>query len=100
MLRRPRAVRQSQLLLLDYHPMYWRRSSCRKWSWLALGGRLLREEGLAAIVSSQHAQKILPITARALISIAGGSCMKSATPPLLADSARSSFSLGVTTPRA
>ena len=34
---------------------------------LAALARLLREEGLAAIVVEQHAQKILPITDRALI---------------------------------
>ena len=46
-------------------PRGWRRSSCRScWPRCA---RLLREEGLAAIIVEQHAQKILPITDRALI---------------------------------
>jgi len=39
---------------------------------LAALGRTAREEGLAARIVEQHAQKILPITDRALISSAEG----------------------------
>ena len=53
---------------------------------LAALARLLREEGLAAIIVEQHAQKILPITDRALILERGRVVHESASAALLADS--------------
>ena len=52
---------------------------------LAALARLLREEGLAAIVVEQHAQKILPITDRALILERGRVVHESASAALLAE---------------
>ena len=58
--------------------------------------RLLREEGLAAIIVEQHAQKILPITDRALILERGRVVHESASAALLADSGPLERFLGVT----
>jgi branched-chain amino acid transport system ATP-binding protein len=63
---------------------------------LAALARLLREEGLAAIVVEQHAQKILPITDRALILERGRVVHESASAALLADSGPLERFLGVT----
>ena len=63
---------------------------------LAALARLLREEGLAAIVVEQHAQKILPITDRALILERGRVVHENASAALLADSGPLERFLGVT----
>jgi branched-chain amino acid transport system ATP-binding protein len=63
---------------------------------LAALARLLREEGLAAIVVEQHAQKILPITDRELILERGRVVHESASAALLADSGPLERFLGVT----
>jgi branched-chain amino acid transport system ATP-binding protein len=63
---------------------------------LAAITRLLREEGLAAIVVEQHARKILPITDRAVILERGRIVHESASAALLADSAPLERLLGVT----
>jgi branched-chain amino acid transport system ATP-binding protein len=63
---------------------------------LAALARLLREEGLAAIVVEQHAQKILPITDRALILERGRVVHEGASAALLADSGPLERFLGVT----
>ena len=62
---------------------------------LAALARLLREEGLAAIVVEQHAQKILPITDRALILERGRVVHESDSADLLADSGPLARFLGV-----
>jgi branched-chain amino acid transport system ATP-binding protein len=58
--------------------------------------RLLREEKLAAIIVEQHAQKILPITDRALILERGRIAHQSDSAALLADPAPLERFLGVT----
>lgn len=63
---------------------------------LAAIARLLREEGLAAIVVEQHARKILPITDRAVILERGRIVHESASAALLADPAPLERLLGVT----
>ncbi|SEP10197.1 branched-chain amino acid transport system ATP-binding protein [Rhodospirillales bacterium URHD0017] len=63
---------------------------------LAALTRLLREEKLAAIIVEQHAQKILPITQRALILERGRIVHQSESAALLADPAPLERFLGVT----
>jgi branched-chain amino acid transport system ATP-binding protein len=63
---------------------------------LAALTRLLREEKLAAIIVEQHAQKILPITDRALILERGRIVHQSDSATLLADPAPLERFLGVT----
>jgi branched-chain amino acid transport system ATP-binding protein len=63
---------------------------------LAALTRLLREEKLAAIIVEQHAQKILPITDRALILERGRIVHQSDCAALLADPAPLERFLGVT----
>ena len=63
---------------------------------LAALTRLLREEKLAAIIVEQHAQKILPITDRALILERGRIVHQSDSAALLADPAPLERFLGVT----
>jgi branched-chain amino acid transport system ATP-binding protein len=63
---------------------------------LAALTRLLREEKLAAIIVEQHAQKILPITDRALILERGRIVHHSESAALLADPAPLERFLGVT----
>jgi branched-chain amino acid transport system ATP-binding protein len=63
---------------------------------LATLARLFRKEKLAAIIVEQHAQKILPITDRALILERGRVVHESASAALLADSAPLERFLGVT----
>jgi branched-chain amino acid transport system ATP-binding protein len=63
---------------------------------LAALARLLREEGLAAIIVEQHAQKILPITDRALILERGRIVHQGTSAALLADGAPLERFLGVT----
>jgi branched-chain amino acid transport system ATP-binding protein len=63
---------------------------------LAALTRLLREEKLAAIIVEQHAQKILPITQRALILERGRIVHQSDSAALLADPAPLELFLGVT----
>jgi len=58
--------------------------------------RLLREEKLAAIIVEQHAQKILPITDRAVILERGRIVHQSASAALLSDTAPLERYLGVT----
>jgi len=62
-----------------------------------LGGltRLLREEGLAAIIVEQHARKILPITGRALILERGRVVHQGTSAALLRDPAPLDRFLGV-----
>jgi branched-chain amino acid transport system ATP-binding protein len=59
-------------------------------------GRLLREEGLAAIIVEQHARKVLPITDRALILDRGRIVHHGSSAALLSDSAPLERFLGVT----
>jgi branched-chain amino acid transport system ATP-binding protein len=63
---------------------------------LAALTRLFREEKLAAIIVEQHAQKILPITQRALILERGRIVHQSDSAALLADPAPLERFLGVT----
>ncbi len=63
---------------------------------LAALTRLFREDKLAAIIVEQHAQKILPITDRALILERGRIVHQSDSPALLADPAPLERFLGVT----
>jgi len=63
---------------------------------LAALTRLLREEKLAAIIVEQHAQKILPITQRALILERGRIVHQSDSAALLVDPAPLERFLGVT----
>ena len=63
---------------------------------LAALTRLFREEKLAAIIVEQHAQKILPITDRALILERGRIVHQSPSSALLADAAPLERFLGVT----
>ena len=63
---------------------------------LAALTRLLREEKLAAIIVEQHAQKILPITDRALILERGRIVHQSDSAALLADPVPLERFLGVT----
>ena len=63
---------------------------------LAALARLFREERLAAIIVEQHAQKILPITHRALILERGRIVHQSDSAVLLADPAPLERFLGVT----
>jgi branched-chain amino acid transport system ATP-binding protein len=63
---------------------------------LAALTRLLREESLAAIIVEQHAQKILPITDRALILERGRIVHQGDSAALLADPAPLERFLGVT----
>jgi branched-chain amino acid transport system ATP-binding protein len=63
---------------------------------LAALARLLREEGLSAIMVEQHAQKILPITDRALILERGRVVHQGTSAGLLADAAPLERFLGVT----
>ena len=58
--------------------------------------RLFREEKLAAIIVEQHAQKILPITDRAVILERGRLVHQSASAALLSDPATLERHLGVT----
>ena len=58
--------------------------------------RLFREQNLAAIIVEQHAQKILPITDRALILERGRIVHQSGSATLLADPAPLERFLGVT----
>jgi branched-chain amino acid transport system ATP-binding protein len=58
--------------------------------------RLFREEKLAAIIVEQHAQKILPITDRAVILERGRIVHQSASAALLSDPAPLEHYLGVT----
>ncbi len=58
--------------------------------------RLFREEKLAAIIVEQHAQKILPMTDRALILERGRVAHQGASADLLADPAPLERFLGVT----
>jgi branched-chain amino acid transport system ATP-binding protein len=64
---------------------------------LAALARLFREEGLSAIIVEQHAQKILPITDRAVILDRGRIVHQAASAVLLADPAPLERFLGVTT---
>jgi len=64
---------------------------------LAALARLFREEGLSAIIVEQHAQKILPITDRAVILERGRIVHQDASATLLADRAPLERFLGVTT---
>jgi branched-chain amino acid transport system ATP-binding protein len=59
-------------------------------------GRLLREEGLAAIIVEQHARKVLPITDRALILDRGRVAHHGSSAALLSDAAPLEQFLGVT----
>jgi len=63
---------------------------------LAALARLFREESLAAIIVEQHAQKILPITDRALILERGRIVHQSASAALLDDRGPLDRFLGVT----
>ena len=63
---------------------------------LAALTRLLREEKLAAIIVEQHAQKVLPITDRALILERGRIVHQSDSATLLADPSPLERFLGVT----
>jgi branched-chain amino acid transport system ATP-binding protein len=63
---------------------------------LAALARLFREEGLAGIIVEQHAQKVLPITDRAVILERGRIVSESASAALLADPAPLERFLGVT----
>src|SRR5262249_10258779 len=63
---------------------------------LAALARLLREEGLSAIMVEQHAQKILPITNRALILERGRIVHQGTSAGLLADATPLERFLGVT----
>jgi branched-chain amino acid transport system ATP-binding protein len=63
---------------------------------LAALSRLFREEKLAAIIVEQHAQKILPMTDRALILERGRIVHQGASADLLADPAPLERFLGVT----
>jgi branched-chain amino acid transport system ATP-binding protein len=63
---------------------------------LAALTRLRREERLSAIIVEQHAQKILPITDRALILARGRIVHQGASAALLADAASLERFLGVT----
>jgi branched-chain amino acid transport system ATP-binding protein len=58
--------------------------------------RLFREERLAALIVEQHAQKILPITDRALILERGRVVHQSTSAALLADPMPLERFLGVT----
>ncbi|WP_395712306.1 ABC transporter ATP-binding protein [Reyranella sp.] len=62
---------------------------------LAALGRLLREEGLSAIIVEQHARKVLPITDRALILDRGRIVHQGSSAALLADAAPLERFLGV-----
>jgi branched-chain amino acid transport system ATP-binding protein len=64
---------------------------------LAALARLIREEGLSAIIVEQHAQKILPITDRAVILDRGRIVHQDASAVLLTDSTPLERFLGVTT---
>ena len=64
---------------------------------LAALARLFREDALSAIIVEQHAQKVLPITDRAVILDRGRIVHQDATAALLADSAPLERLLGVTT---
>jgi branched-chain amino acid transport system ATP-binding protein len=63
---------------------------------LAALARLFREERLAAIIVEQHAQKILPITDRALILERGRIVHQSSSAALIADTTPLEHFLGVT----
>ncbi len=63
---------------------------------LAALARLFRTEGLAALIVEQHAQKILPITQRALILERGQIVHQGASSELLADTSLLERFLGVT----
>jgi branched-chain amino acid transport system ATP-binding protein len=63
---------------------------------LAALARLLRDEGLAALIVEQRAQKLLPITDRAVILERGRVVHQSASNALLADPAPLEHFLGVT----
>jgi branched-chain amino acid transport system ATP-binding protein len=63
---------------------------------LAALARLFREEGLSAIIVEQHAQKILPITDRALIFDRGRIVYQDASDALLTNPAPLDRFLGVT----
>jgi branched-chain amino acid transport system ATP-binding protein len=63
---------------------------------LAALARLFRNEGLAGIIVEQHAQKVLPITDRAVILERGRIVSESASAALLADPAPLERFLGVT----
>ena len=63
---------------------------------LAALTRLLREEKLAAIIVEQHAQKILPITDRAIVLDRGRILFEASSASLLADGAPLERYLGVT----
>jgi len=63
---------------------------------LAALARLFRGEGLTGIIVEQHAQKVLPITDRALILERGRIVSESASAALLADPAPLERFLGVT----
>ena len=58
--------------------------------------RITRDEGLSAIIVEQHAQKILPITQRALILERGRVVHQGDSAALLADPAPLERFLGVT----
>ena len=64
---------------------------------LAALSRLFREKKLAALIVEQHAQKILPMTDRALILERGRVVHQGASAALLADPAPLERFLGVTT---
>jgi len=63
---------------------------------LAALARLFRNEGLAGIIVEQHAQKVLPITGRAVILERGRIVSESASATLLDDPAPLERFLGVT----
>jgi len=63
---------------------------------LAALARLFRNEGLAGIIVEQHAQKVLPITDRAVILERGRIVSEGASAALLADPAPLERFLGVT----
>ncbi len=58
-------------------------------------GRLFRDEGMACIIVEQHAQKILPITERAVVLERGRVVLEAASASLLADPAPLDRYLGV-----
>ena len=92
---RPRARDQHRAwLLLDRDHEGWRRSSCRS-CWLGADSLASRRE-LAAIIVEQHAQKILPITDRALILERGRSVHQSDSAALMPIQAPLERFLGVT----
>ncbi len=62
---------------------------------LAATRRILREEGVSAILVEQHARKALEVTDDALVLVRGGVALMAASAELLADPARLDATLGV-----